>query len=560
MNDDAVAGPLSPKGAESLAVSMRGITKRFPGVIANENVNFDVRPGEVHALLGENGAGKSTLSSVLTGLYRPDAGTVAIAGQTVQLSSPRNAISLGIGMVHQHFRLVPTFTVAENITLGKSGKLDRRGNEERIAALGEEFGLPVDPRAKIWQLSVGQQQRVEILKALDRNAKVLILDEPTAVLAPHESEALFVTLRTMVAAGRSIVFISHKLQEVMAVSDRVTVLRDGRNAGTVNTAETSQRELALLMVGRDVVFTMDDGAPRPAIDWDRMVLEVVDVFADDDRGHPALTGVDLQVYAGEIVSVVGVAGNGQRELAETITGLRRRKRGVISVDNTWTTGDDPRELIDLGVAHIPEDRLHTGLAASASIEDNLILKSYRREPFSRGPLLRRRNIRRNAEAMIEQFGIKAPSPQTSTRLLSGGNVQKVLLARELGSRSGLPVGLEPSDGSRSEAELGPVGIAALSKPKVLVAASPTRGLDVGAIETVRKQLLDAAFQGLGILLITEDLDEAVALSDRVCVIFEGRIVGSFDRRKTDITEIGLMMGGNKLRGSSAVSGVCGVGQ
>jgi general nucleoside transport system ATP-binding protein len=525
----SVAGDV-PRSEDSdlLAVAMVGITKRFPGVIANENVHFDVRPGEVHALLGENGAGKSTLSNVLTGLYRPDAGTIAIAGQTVQLTSPKDAIELGIGMVHQHFRLVPTFTVAENITLGKTGKLDRRANENRIAALGDEFGLPVDPRAKIWQLSVGQQQRVEILKALDRNAKVLILDEPTAVLTPQEADALFVTLRTMVATGRSIVFISHKLDEVIAISDRVTVLRDGRNVGTVDTVETSQRELALLMVGRDVVFTSDDNAVRPTIDWDRMVLEVVDVFADDDRGHPALTGVDLQVYAGEIVSVVGVAGNGQRELAETITGLRPRKRGVISIDNHWTTGKDPRELISLGVAHVPEDRLHTGLSSSATIEDNLILKSYRHEPFARGPFLRRRAIRRNAETMIKRFGIKAPSSQTSTRLLSGGNVQKVLLAREVGS-----------------------------KPKVLVAASPTRGLDVGAIEMVRAQLLDAARDGLGVLLITEDLDEAIALSDRVCVMYEGRIVGSFVRGQTDITEIGLMMGGNKLGNatrSSAING------
>jgi general nucleoside transport system ATP-binding protein len=493
---------------------MSGITKRFPGVLANDNVSFELRRGEVHALLGENGAGKSTLSNVLTGLYHPDAGTVAIDGSVVTLSSPRDAIDHGIGMVHQHFRLVPTFTVTENILLGKSGPLRRKEAEERIRALGDRFGLPVDPSAKVWQLSVGEQQRVEILKALDREATVLILDEPTAVLTPQEADALFVTLRKMVADGRSVVFISHKLDEVMAVSDRVTVLRDGRNVGTVEVASTSQRELARLMVGRDVVFNADDDADRPAIDHGRIVLEVKDLHAYDLRGRSALNGVDLQVHAGEIVAVCGVAGNGQRELAEVICATLPRSKGNVLVDGTATTGRDPRELIGLGVAHIPEDRLHTGLAASASVEHNLVLKSYRKPPVSSGPFLRHRTIRRNAEDLITRFGVRAPGAATATRLLSGGNVQKVLLARELGS-----------------------------DPHVLVAASPTRGLDVGAIETVRALLLDAARRGMGVLLITEDLEEAIALSDRILVMYEGRIVGAVERGNADVTEIGLLMGG-----------------
>jgi general nucleoside transport system ATP-binding protein len=499
-----------------LAVAMAGITKRFPGVLANDDVSFEVRRGEVHALLGENGAGKSTLSNVLTGLYRPDSGTIQIGGRLVSLASPREAIAAGIGMVHQHFRLVPTFTVAENIVLGGSGPLKRAETYARIRSLGDRFGLAVDPEAKVWQLSVGEQQRVEILKALDREAQVLILDEPTAVLTPQEAEALFATLRAMAASGRSVVFISHKLDEVMAVSDRVTVLRDGRNVGTVEVASTTQRDLARLMVGRDVVFNADDLAERPAIDLSRVVLQTIDLRADDSRGRAALRGVNLSVHAGEIVSVVGVAGNGQKELAETICATRKRTGGQVLVGGVSTLGGDPRELIELGVSHIPEDRLHTGLSPSASIEENLVLKSYRRSPMSRGPLLNRAGIRANAVSLMDRFGVKAPSPQTPTRLLSGGNVQKVLLAREIAA-----------------------------SPAVLVAASPTRGLDVGAIEVVRGLLMEAARAGTGVLLITEDLEEAIALSDRIVVLYEGQIAGSVERGHADVTELGLLMGGQK---------------
>ena len=505
------------------AVSMRQISKHFPGgVVANDAVDFDVAAGEVHALLGENGAGKSTLSNVLTGIYHPDAGTIDLWGERTQMHSPRDALAKGIGMVHQHFHLVPTFTVAENIVLGGRGPVRHRSMDEQVVALGARYGLHVDASAKVWQLSVGEQQRVEILKALARDAKVLILDEPTAVLTPQEAEVLFETLRAMAADGRSVIFISHKLDEVMAVSDRVTVLRDGRNVGTVPVAETSTRALARLMVGRDVVFTSDlDAASRPAVDANRVVLGVTRLNAYGDRGQEAVRDVSFDLRAGEIVAVCGVAGNGQRELAEAICATRWRTSGSVVVDGRVTEGVDPRELIEAGVAHVPEDRLHIGLASSASIEDNLVLKAYRKPPISAGPFVRRAAVRANAVALIERFGVSAPSPSTPSRVLSGGNVQKVVLARELSA-----------------------------DPTVVIAASPTRGLDVGAIETVRGMLLNVARAGAGVLLITEELEEAIALACRILVIYEGRIVGevpvegvSADDARELVARIGLLMGG-----------------
>ena len=497
---------------------MSGITKRFPGVVANDGVDFEVRPGEVHALLGENGAGKSTLSNILTGLYEPDEGRIELDGTPVAFASPRAAIDAGIGMVHQHFRLVPTFTVVENVALGEAGAFRPDVTEAAVTDLAERHGLAVHPTARVWQLSVGEQQRVELLKVLSRGAKVLILDEPTAVLTPQEADSLFATLRGFADEGRAVIFISHKLDEVIAVSDRVTVLRDGRTIGTVETSGTSARELARMMVGRDVVFHADDTSDRGTVDTGRVVLAVDGVSAHDDRGRRALSDVSIEVRAGEIVGVCGVAGNGQRELAEVIGGLRRPDHGggTVVVDGATVKLGDPRASIAAGVAHVPEDRLHTGLAAGATIEDNLALTSYRRAPMSTGPFLRRRRIRSNAQQLMERFGIKAPSPTTPTRLLSGGNVQKVLLAREFSA-----------------------------SPKVLVAASPTRGLDVGAIETVRELLLDAARSGVGVLLISEDLDEVLALADRVVVLAGGRVVGSVDRGHADVTEIGMMMGGRQ---------------
>ncbi|HLT15780.1 MAG TPA: ABC transporter ATP-binding protein [Acidimicrobiales bacterium] len=507
-------------GGPPPAVAASGITKRFPGgVVANDDVHLELRAGEVHALLGENGAGKSTLSNVLTGLYRPDAGDLWIHGRLTELHSPRDAIDAGIGMVHQHFRLVAPFTVAENVVLGERSPFRRREAEERVRALGERYRLPVDPTARIWQLSVGQQQRVEILKALDRDARILILDEPTAVLTPQESEALFEVMRAMADEGRAVLFISHKLDEVLAVSDRVTVLRDARNVGTVTTADVDTRELARMMVGREVVLgrARTGRAPAPANGARPPALVLDGVGADDDRGCPALHDVTLTVAAGEVLGVCGVAGNGQRELAEVVGGIRRATAGTVTVAGERLRKADPRVAHAAGVAHVPEDRLHTGTAPSLSVEDNLALLAHRRPPLSAGPFLRRSRIRARALELMARFGVKAPGPTTPVRLLSGGNVQKVLLARELSS-----------------------------DPALVVAASPTRGLDVGAIESVRATILAAADAGAGVLLISEDLDEVLDLSDRVAVMYEGRIVGVVDRDEADVTELGLLMGGATL--------------
>jgi general nucleoside transport system ATP-binding protein len=499
------------------AVQLRGITKRFPGVVANDAVDFEAAEGEVHALLGENGAGKSTLSNILTGLYRPDEGEILLRGAPVSFHSPRDALDAGICMVHQHFRLVPPFTVAENVILG-----DHRGEgkklmvhpgriERRVAELGERYRIAVDPRARVWQLSLGEQQRVEILKALYREARILILDEPTAVLTPQEADSLFETLRVMADEGRTIVFISHKLHEVKAVSDRVTVLRGGKTVDTVETKDATQRSLAALMVGREVALAErvehagEIGGP---------VLEVRELWAAGDRGGDALRGVSLTVRGGEIVAIAGVAGNGQRELAETVTGMRSAARGEVIVDGKRLRAGDARTAIRAGVAHVPEDRLTTGVAPSLSIAANVVLKSYRGSSVTRGPLLRLRAIRDHAAALIKRYDVRGGGPELPARRLSGGNLQKVVLAREF-------------HGS----------------PRVLVVASPTRGLDVAAIETVHRYLREAAADGVGVLLISEDLDEIRALADRIFVIYEGALVGELDARTSTVEEIGLLMAG-----------------
>jgi general nucleoside transport system ATP-binding protein len=501
------------------AVRMTGIVKRFPGVVANDGVDLEIRAGEVHALLGENGAGKSTLSNILTGLYRPDEGSVEVDGTPRVFSSPRDALEAGIGMVHQHFRLVATFTVAENVVLGESGGslfMDQDEVAARVRELSDRYGLAVDPMARIWQLSVGEQQRVEILKVLYRGAKVLILDEPTAVLTPVEARSLFATLRAMAAEGRSVIFISHKLGEVMAVSDRVTVLRGGRTVGTVNTSETSTRGLASMMVGRSVEF--ERVVRENPADTSVTVLRVDGVSANDDRGRTALHDISLTVGQGEIVGVAGVAGNGQRELAEVISGMRASTAGRISVQDDVVKSGKARSAIARGIAHVPEDRLHTGLAASHSVEDNLALKNYRTAQISKFRLLKRRAIRDQASTLVERYDVKTPNTTTPVRLLSGGNVQKVLLAREFSAL-----------------------------PKVLIAASPTRGLDVGAIEVVRERLVAAANEGVGVLLISEDLDEIMSLADRIVVMYEGRIVDEVDADGADRERIGLTMGGSTVK-------------
>jgi ABC-type uncharacterized transport system ATPase subunit len=495
---------------------MRGITKQFPGVVANDRVDFEAAAGEVHALLGENGAGKSTLSNILTGLYRPDEGEIRVYGQQVEFHAPRDALDAGISMVHQHFRLVDRFTVAENIALGdhrregRSFRLRSRAIERRVAELGGRYGLTVDPRARIWQLSVGEQQRVEILKALYLDARILILDEPTAVLTPQEAEVLFGTLREMATDGRTIVFISHKLHEVKAVSDRVTVLRGGRTVATVTAADVTPRSLAELMVGRELGASV----PRGPRTQGEVVLGLEDVWATGDRGQAAVKGLSLTLHAGEILAVAGVAGNGQRELAELIAGVRAPRKGAVHVMGKTLRQGDPRAAIAARVAYVPEDRLGTGLAPSLSIASNLALKAYRRPPVSSGPFLRLRRMRERALDLIKSYRIAAPGPTAPVRLLSGGNLQKVVLAREFSGQ-----------------------------PKVLVAASPTRGLDVGAIESVHTYLHQAAAHGVGVLLLSEDLDEILTLADRIVVLYEGRIVGETTRAQADVEEIGLQMAG-----------------
>ncbi len=495
------------------AVALHGITKRFPGVVANDHVDFEAASGEIHALLGENGAGKTTLSHVLTGLYRPDEGEIELDGRRVSFSSPREALEAGVCMVHQHFRLVAPFTVAENVILGDrrgAGRrflIDPRAAERHVLELGERYLLPVDPRARIWQLSVGEQQRVEILKALYQEARVLILDEPTAVLTPQEAQTLFGTLRQIAGEGRTVIFISHKLHEVTAISDRVTVLRAGKAVATVRTAESTPRSLATLMVGHEVEAVRRPGREHAEA---APALELDGVWAQGDRGLPAVRGVSLRLCPGEIVAVAGVAGNGQRELAETIAGLRPPTAGTVAVAGRRLHGGDPREAIRAGVAYVPEDRLGTGVAPGLSIAINVALKSYRRS--SAGPLLRLRRMRELALELIRRYDVRAPGPETEAGKLSGGNLQKVVLAREFSG-----------------------------EPKVLVAASPTRGLDVAAIQTVHGYLVEAAERGVAVLLISEDLDEILSLNDRIAVMYEGELTEV--PPAADVAEIGLLMAG-----------------
>jgi ABC-type uncharacterized transport system ATPase subunit len=505
-----------------LIVEMRGIVKKFPGVLANDHVNFELKRGEIHGLLGENGAGKSTLMNVLAGLYRQEAGTILVNGEPKVFSSPRDAINAGIGMVHQHFMLVPSQTVTENILLGLDEPrffLRLPDYDQKIAELGERFGLKVDPRAKIWQLSVGEQQRVEILKMLYRGVDVLIMDEPTAVLAPQEIEGLFVTLRSMIAQGKSVIFISHKLQEVSEIADRVSVLRRGvATASGVPSKGISRQELARLMVGRDVNFFVDKKPSQPG----DVVLDVRDIYAENDKGLPALRGVSLNVHAGEIVGVAGVAGNGQSELSEVISGMRQCKQGQVQLTGEIVSNRTTLFGIQQGMAYVPEDRTHVGSAPNLSITDNVIMKKYRTPPILKRGLLDMKVAANLANELKAAYDIIVPNVSTPVRLLSGGNLQRVILAREI---SGLPA--------------------------FMVAVQPTRGLDVGAIEGVHRLLLAQREAGAAVLLISEELEELLAMSDRVYVIYEGRIMGEVkvEGRKADenlIDTIGQMMTGTPL--------------
>ncbi len=506
---EAVKGSHRSGGATLFALSARSVTKRFPGVLANDDVDFDLAAGEVHTLLGENGAGKSTLASVLCGLYRPDQGAVLRNGTQVRLSSPRHGLQHGIAMVHQHFRLVDRFSVAENVVLGDkrlSFFIDQDSINDRVSRIAEEFGLPIDPLAVVGELSAGQRQRVEIIKALYQGAEILLLDEPTALLAPPEVEKLFETVRTMAKAGKSVVFVSHKLGEVVDISDRITVMRDGKVTGSVGRGEADTRKLAELMVGREI-----DLSPRKAkAPAGGTMLKLHNVSLHRD-GVAVVDNVSLEVRAGEIVGVAGVSGNGQRDLAELVAGLQSPTGGVITVDGREMNGAGTREMRANGLAYVPEDRLGTGLSPSLSIIDNMVLTR------PRGLLVDRKAAGAEAERYITELEIKTPSPHTATRKLSGGNSQKVLLAREIFAQS--------------------------DTTKVLVVCSPTRGLDVGAVETVHKVLDEARTKGKAVLLISEDLDEVLTLADKILVLYRGAVVHSADSNALDIEKVGLAMAG-----------------
>jgi simple sugar transport system ATP-binding protein len=492
---------------------MRDIVKCFPGVRANSKVCFDVDTGEIHALLGENGAGKSTLMRQLYGLYQPDEGDIIIDGKSLALRSPADAIKAGIGMIHQHFMLVPTLTVAQNVALGQPSSraplLDLKRVAARIAELAREYGLKVDPQAYVWQLSVGEQQRVEIMKTLYRGARLIILDEPTAVLTPQEVDDLFTTLRRMAREGHSLVFISHKLQEVMAISDRVTVLRDGRVVGTHATRDVTRSELVKMMVGRE----LSDLQPRPR-EPGPVLLSVEGLRAMGDRGTEALRGVDLQIHAGEIVGLAGVSGNGQRELAECLSGMRKATGGRILAGANDITTASANQRVKAGLASIPEERMRDGAIRDFSVQENLFLRDKSLPRFSRGIFLSFRSMEAHAAKLVDEFAVKTPSLDTPLKNLSGGNIQKLIMARELSRH-----------------------------PSVLIAAQPTRGVDISASSYIHQRLLLQREAGTGILLISEDLDEIRTLSDRIAVMYEGRVVGVVDRGQASLEQIGLMMAG-----------------
>ena len=497
-------------------LELRHVTKRFPGVLANDRVDFDVKTGEVHALLGENGAGKSTLMKILYGLYHPDEGEILLNGKPVTIDSPTDSINLGIGMIHQHFMLVESLTVAENVALGLPSSrglltdLDRVS--KRIVELADIYGLKIDPDAYIWQLSVGQQQRVEIIKALYRGAALLILDEPTAVLTPQEVDELFIIMKQMVKDGHALIFISHKLHEVIEISHRVSVLRDGRKMGTKLTSETTKQDLANWMVGREVGFAPDRGV----LERCEIRLKLENVSCGSDRGTPGLRNVSLDVYSGEVLGIAGVSGNGQRELAEAVTGLRKVTGGKVILEGEDVTNLLPTELTERMLSYIPEERMRDGMIKNFSVAENMILREHHKQPYSRFGFLNLGEISRNSEKLISQFQVKTPSQETLAKNLSGGNIQKVVIARELSRQ-----------------------------PRAIIAAQPTRGLDIGATEYVRQQLIEQRKEGTAILLISEDLDEIFALSDRIAVLYEGQIMDIVPRDEATPEKLGLLMAGVK---------------
>ncbi len=496
------------------AVALLGITKRFPGLVANDSIDLDVRAGEIHALLGENGAGKSTLMNILTGIYQPDGGEIRMGGVRVRFASAADAIAAGIGMVHQHFKLIRAFTVAENIHLGWGETpfaVSAPTMEARTRALAETFGLDVRPEARVEDLSAGEQQRVEILRVLARGARVLILDEPTAVLTPGESARLLENLRAYAAAGRAVIFISHKLDEVLAVADRITVLRAGKCVATLEAAHCDKARLARLMVGRDLA---PPARGRRARAVGEVLLALDGVSAQDDRGVPALRDVSLQLRAGEILAIAGVAGNGQRELTEVVTGLRRVSAGSIRLGGEAMAGCGPAAFLEAGVGHIPEDRLRTALAPSLGVAENAVLRGYFRPPCTRGGWFSPAGARGLARRIVGEAQVFVPNLRVPIRNLSGGNQQRLVARREMAVAT-----------------------------RLLVAAYPTRGLDIGAIETLLRFIGEARDRGVGVLLISEELDEVLRVADRVAVLFKGRVMGVFPAAEADGERLGLLMGG-----------------
>jgi len=490
----------------------RGITKRFSGLLANDGVDFALHRGEVHCLLGENGAGKTTLMNVIFGLYQPDAGEIRLDGTPTQFASSSDAIAAGIGMVHQHFQLVPVFTVAENVILGnelrRGAVLDLDAARNRIKALGVQYGLFVDPDARIEDLSVGEQQRVELLKALFREADILILDEPTAVLTPGEVDEFFGVVRSLVDQGKSIVFITHKLREVLEVADRITVLRHGQVVGTADPEEATQQSLATLMVGRNVIFEIEKGPAHPGA----ARLQVRDLTVADDRGVITVSALNFSVRAGEIFGIAGVEGNGQRELVEAIAGMRPVESGRIEIEGADLTGSTPRQMHEHGVGHVPEDRNKHGVVSSFTIADNLVLNTYYRKPFARRRIRQLRDIDEQASDLVQRYDVRTSGINALVSHLSGGNQQKVIIARELSG-----------------------------DVKVLLVAQPTRGLDVGSIEFIHKRIVEMRDSGTAVLLVSAELDEIFTLSDRIGVLFRGELVGEFERAAATRDAVGLLM-------------------